>query len=310
MDKKFIKLIKSADRRALAQAITLLESTLKEDREQAEQLLSLLPVGKGSKCIGITGAPGVGKSTFIEAFGLYLAELGKKVGVLAVDPSSPLAGGAILADKTRMTRLSRHANAFVRPSASGAGFMGGLTSTTGDVIAVLEGAGFDIIIVETIGVGQNETAVRDFVDQLIYLVSPSSGDELQAIKKGITEVADLIVVTKDDQDMRLAAEQTAISYASLRREIPVLKCSSQDGRGIPEVWHELEKRLQHTAADRQSKQHLRHFHDQLQKEVMATFLNNPEVQKIYPTILSHVRKSDLTPREAVERLVNLGMRGK
>lgn len=305
----YIKLLKSGDRRVLSQAITLVESTLEEDRKQAERLLSEISEANGTWCIGITGAPGSGKSTFIEALGTILVEQGKKVAVLAVDPSSPLAGGAILADKTRMNRLSRHPNAFVRPSASGAGYMGGLTPTTGDVITVLESAGFDIILVETIGVGQNETAVSDFVDQLIYLISPANGDELQAIKKGIVEVADMIIVTKDDQDLRLAAEQTAVSYASLTKNVPVLKCSSQDGIGIEEIWQELEKSLPGTREDRKEKQRLRHFQDLLQKEVIAAFLKSPAVQKAYPKLLGEVRNKRLSPGEAVKQLLKQGFDG-
>jgi LAO/AO transport system kinase len=305
MEAKFINLLKSGDRRVLAQAITLMESSLKVEREQAELLLSQLPTETNAMCIGITGAPGVGKSLFIEAFGIYLADRGMKVAVLAIDPSSPLAGGAILADKTRMTRLSRHPNAFVRPSASGQGYLGGLNSTIGDSIAILEGANFDIIIVETIGVGQNETSVRDFVDVLAYLVSPAAGDELQAIKKGIMEVADVIVITKDDGDLRLAAEHAALSYASLTKEVPVVKCSSREDRGIIEAWASIEACFQQSKRDHKEKQRVRRFNEILKVQLMDEFLNHPAIKKHYAAIENQVKIGKIESKHAVKKLFDL-----
>jgi LAO/AO transport system kinase len=312
MDKNFLKQLKAGNRRVLAQAITLVESTLALDFEKADQLLNTLITPGASPghahCIGVTGAPGVGKSSFIETFGTFLTNQGKKVAVLAIDPSSPVLGGSILADKTRMNRLSRHPNAYIRPSTSG-GFLGGVAPTTGDVITLLDAAGFDIIIVETIGIGQNETAVKDYVDQLIYLISPVSGDELQAMKKGISEVADMIVITKDDQDLKVAAERTALAYTSIDKSKPVFKCSALEERGIEEIWLKLQKKLKSQTNNRQVIQRLRRFHDRLQHEVMTTFLNHPDVANVYPTLTSQVKKGTLLTHEAIRKLIKLGFHG-
>lgn len=305
MDKIFLNQLKAGDRRVLAQAITLVESTLALDNDKADQLLNGLTTEGKAHCIGVTGAPGVGKSSYIEAFGIFLANLGKKVAVLAIDPSSPLVGGSILADKTRMSRLSRHPNAYIRPSTSG-GILGGLAPATGDVMTLLEAAGFDIIIVETIGVGQNETAVKDYVDQLIYLISPVSGDELQAFKKGITEVADMIIITKDDNDLKEAAEKTALTYASVDKNKPVFKCSALEERGIEEIWQALEKSFTSRAIYRQGMQRLRRFHDKLHKEVMATFLSQPDVAKAYPTLISQIEQGTSLTHKAIQKLIKLG----
>lgn len=308
MNENFVKSLKAGDRGAVSQAITLIESSLESDREIAEKILSQLQEGKGAKCIGITGAPGAGKSMFIECLGMFLADQGIKVAVLAIDPSSPIVGGAILADKTRMMRLSRHSNAFVRPSASGQGYMGGLNSSVGDSVALLEGAGFDVIFIETIGIGQNEIAVRDFVDILLYLISPTSGDELQAIKKGIIEVADLIVITKDDGDLRIVAEQTALTYASVLGNLPVLKCSSIEGTGIKEIWDALVKGFDHTTSNRKEKQRLRRFQEVLHNKVMAAFMNNPAIQLQYSAIETQVKAGKLGPIEGAKQLLDLGFR--
>ena len=202
------------DKRALAKAITLIESLLPEDQKAAEKILTHISGHeKKSQTIGITGVPGVGKSTFIESIGSRLIEKGKKIAVLAVDPSSPLNGGSILGDKTRMEKLARHPNAFVRPSPN-AGHPGGISRTTSKSIQLCCAAGYDTIFVETVGVGQSEYAVASLVDVLLLLVLPNAGDELQGIKRGIFELADLILVNKADGEHKISAEQAKQNYES------------------------------------------------------------------------------------------------
>lgn len=240
--------IRSGDRRALARAITLIESTRGADRAMAEALLTeLLPhTGKAIR-IGISGAPGAGKSTFIEALGAHLTAKGKRVAVLAVDPSSHLSGGSILGDKTRMERLARDPRAFIRPSPSGM-TLGGVARRTRETVLLVEAAGFDVVLVETVGVGQSETVVAEMVDLFVLLVSPGGGDELQGIKRGVMELADLVVVTKADGDLEKAAGRAASHYRAalhlMRAKHPglsaqVKRVSAAEGRGIVEVWGDL-----------------------------------------------------------------------
>jgi LAO/AO transport system kinase len=234
-----------SDRRALARAITLVESTRADHRVEADALLaSLLPQTGKSIRIGISGVPGVGKSTFIEAFGLHAIAQGRRVAVLAVDPSSRRGGGSILGDKTRMPELTRHARAFVRPSPSG-GTLGGVARRTAEAILVCEAAGFDLVLVETVGVGQSETAVADMTDLFLLLLLPNAGDELQGIKRGVVELADLLVVNKADGANLDLAGRAAADYANairlLRPASPwwtpqVLQCSALTGAGVAAVW--------------------------------------------------------------------------
>jgi LAO/AO transport system kinase len=243
-------LVRSGDRRALARAITLVESTRPDHRERAEALLErLMPDTGKSIRLGISGVPGVGKSTFIEAFGLDLIRRGHRLAVLAVDPSSKRGGGSILGDKTRMEKLANAEAAFIRPSPAGT-TLGGVARRTREAILVAEAACFDVVIVETVGVGQSETAVADMVDMFILLLSPAGGDELQGIKRGIMELADLLVVDKSDGVLVPAANRTAADYrralqlimpSSLNWRPPVQQCSALDGKGIPEVWHAVER---------------------------------------------------------------------
>ncbi|HKD21287.1 MAG TPA: methylmalonyl Co-A mutase-associated GTPase MeaB [Rhizomicrobium sp.] len=240
--------LRAQDRRALAQAITLVESTRAKDREAAEALLAeLLPDTGRSIRIGISGAPGAGKSTFIEAFGTYLTGQGKRVAVLAVDPSSQRSGGSILGDKTRMEKLARDPNAFIRPSPSGT-TLGGVARRTHEALLLAEAAGFDIVLVETVGVGQSETAVAEMVDLFVLLLSPGGGDDLQGIKRGVMELADLVLVTKADGDLAAAAGRTASDYqAALHLMRPkyaslypkVLKVSALAGKGVAEAWEAM-----------------------------------------------------------------------
>ena len=241
----FAAALRSGDRRALARAITLVESTRIRDRDAAEILLAaLLPNTGRAIRLGISGAPGAGKSTFIEAFGTYLTGLGRRVAVLAVDPSSRRSGGSILGDKTRMEKLARDPLAFIRPSPSGA-TLGGVARRTREALLLVEAAGYDTVMVETVGVGQSETAVADMVDVFVLLVSPGGGDDLQGIKRGVMELADLVLVTKADGDLATAANRAASDYqAALHLMRPkysglspnVLKVSAVAGHGVAEAW--------------------------------------------------------------------------
>jgi LAO/AO transport system kinase len=238
------------DRRALARAITLVESTRGDHREEAERLLAdVLPQTGNAIRVGISGAPGAGKSTFIEALGLFLVERAHRVAVLAVDPSSTRTGGSILGDKTRMGELTRRDEAFVRPSPTG-GTLGGVTRRTREAMVLCESAGFDVVMVETVGVGQSEVAVSAMVDLFLVLLAPASGDELQGIKRGIIELADLVVVNKADGDLEAAALATAGDYASALHLVQpkssawaakVVACSALENRGIDEVWAAVEE---------------------------------------------------------------------
>lgn len=242
--------IESGDRRALARAITLVESTRAADREKAEALLNeILPKAGRAKRIGISGAPGAGKSTFIEAFGLHLTGQGLKVAVLAIDPSSRRSGGSILGDKTRMEKLARDPGAFIRPSPAGV-TLGGVARRTREVMLLTEAAGFDVILVETVGVGQSETTIADMVDLFVLLASPGGGDDLQGIKRGVMELADLVIVTKADGDLSAAASRAAADYRGamhlMRPKYPglgaeVLKVSAMEGVNIAEAWAAMER---------------------------------------------------------------------
>ncbi len=252
--KNLVDQIVSGNRRALAKAITLIESSRVDQRKQAEALLTeLLPHTGGAIRIGLSGAPGVGKSTFIEAFGMQLIRQGLKLAVLAIDPSSSRSGGSILGDKTRMEELSRQPNAFIRPSPAGS-TLGGVARRTREALLVVEAAGFDVVLIETVGVGQSETTVAQLVDLFALLQSPAGGDELQGIKRGIMELADLLIVNKADGQMKAAATIAAAEYKSalhLMRpkfegwQVPVLLTSALDGTGLPETWAAIERFVEH-----------------------------------------------------------------
>ena len=239
----------AGERRSLAKAITLVESTRRDHQQRGQAVLeALLPHTGRSLRVGISGAPGVGKSTFVEALGLYLIGRGHRLAVLAVDPSSSVSGGSILGDKTRMEELSRSPEAFIRPSPA-SGSLGGVAARTREALLVCEAAGFDVIIVETVGVGQSETAVARMTDLMVLLQLPIAGDDLQAIKKGIVELADLIVINKADLAPTKAAEaqhtlKSALSIlrpARARWHPPVLALSALDGKGVPAFWAEVER---------------------------------------------------------------------
>jgi LAO/AO transport system kinase len=241
--------VRQGDRRALAKAITLVESTRDDHRQQTVELLeTLIPDASNSIRIGISGAPGVGKSTFIEVLGSHLIQLGYSVAVLAVDPSSAVTGGSILGDKTRMENLAFTEKAFVRPSPAGS-TLGGVTRRTRESMLLCEAAGFDIILVETVGVGQSEMAVADMTDMFLLLLLPAGGDELQGIKRGIMELADLILVNKADGDQVALAARTTSDYRSAVQflasrfdgwQTPVMSCSSINDEGIIEAWAQVD----------------------------------------------------------------------
>jgi LAO/AO transport system kinase len=219
--------IRSGDRRAMARAITRLESTREVDYQVGQAILEALIQDSGNAIrVGITGPPGVGKSTFIEALGMHLVDQGKRVAVLAVDPSSPVSGGSILGDKTRMERLSVRPEAFIRPSPSG-GSLGGVAHRTREVMLLCEAAGYDVILIETVGIGQSEVAVASMVDFFLVLLLPSGGDELQGIKKGVIELADALVVNKADGAMAETARRTRVDYASA---LDLIRAAQDDWR--------------------------------------------------------------------------------
>ncbi len=241
--------VRDGDRRALARAITLVESTRPDHRADADALLTeVFPATGSAQRVGISGAPGAGKSTLIEALGLHIVDGGQSVAVLAVDPSSTRTGGSILGDKTRMGELTRRREAFVRPSPTG-GTLGGVARRTREALLLCEAAGFNVVIVETVGAGQSEVSVENMVDCFLVLVAPGGGDDLQGIKRGIIELADVVVVTKADGVLGAPADTTAADYASalrlLRPKNPewtptVLRCSAIEGTGIDELWVTVE----------------------------------------------------------------------
>ncbi len=309
--------ITDGDRRSLARAITLIESTRTDHRRQAEALVStILPETGNSLRLGISGVPGVGKSTFIETFGLHLVETGHRVAVLAVDPSSPRTGGSILGDKTRMEKLSRKAAAFIRPSPSG-GTLGGVARRTREAILCVEAAGFDVVLIETVGVGQSETAVAELTDMFILLLAPGGGDDLQGIKKGIVELADLIVVNKADGDLAAAAERARRDYAAALHLLrppagiwrpKVLKCSAMDGNGIGDIWSEVSE-FQRTAQETGNLDSRRADHaadwmwDEVTETVMADLRSNATVNAELKNLETKVRDGTLSPSQAARNIL-------
>ncbi len=307
----------AGDRRALARAITLVESTRADHRDQAETLLArLLPASGGAVRLGITGVPGVGKSTFIERFGLHLIAEGHRVAVLAVDPSSRKSGGSILGDKTRMQELTARDAAFIRPSPTG-GTLGGVARRTREAMLVCEAAGFDVVIVETVGVGQSETAVADMVDMFLLLLLPAGGDELQGLKKGIVELADLVVVNKADGELKAAAERAAAEYqgalnllrpASRNWRPPVLRCSALAGSGIAEVWQAVGGfRAALTAsgelAAKRAGQARAWMWGEVKESLLAALRANPEVARRLPTLERDVMAGRITPAAGARQLL-------
>ena len=242
------KLIFSGDRKAIATAITLVESTKHEDQDSTNRLLTLLESQQTQSIrIGISGPPGVGKSTFIEAIGHSVLESDERLAILAIDPSSSISGGSILGDKTRMESLSRNENTFIRPSPSG-GNLGGVHRSTRESVSILEAAGYSVILIETVGVGQAETEVFEMTDVFLVLLSPGGGDELQGIKRGSIELADILVVNKADGNLEATSRSTVLDYKNALKllkpriqggSVPVLPCSALEKNGIDQIWNEV-----------------------------------------------------------------------
>ena len=312
-------------RRALAKIITLLESTRLDHRKRADDVLNtLLPKTGRSFRLGISGVPGVGKSTLIETLGLYLIEKGHRVAVLAIDPSSSLSGGSILGDKTRMERLSVLENAFIRPSPS-SGTLGGVAEKTREALLVAEAAGFDVVIVETVGVGQSEITVAGMTDMFVLLQLPNAGDDLQAIKKGVMEIADLIVINKVDIDpdaamraqlfitssLRLLGFQGNPDYASHQAEYwhpIVMRLSALQGNGVPELWEQIQQfeALQKANGEfdaRRKKQAGSWMSDRIDAGLKNAFANNVAVQELLPSLSAAVNQGTIAPSVAARRLL-------
>ena len=306
------------ERRALARAITLVESTRADHRRHAEELLeSLLPETGRSVRIGISGVPGVGKSTFIEAFGQYVIDQGHKVAVLAIDPSSQRTGGSILGDKTRMEHLSRRPEAFIRPSPAGA-TLGGVARRTREAGLLCEAAGFDVVLVETVGVGQSETAVADMVDLFMLLLLPGGGDELQGIKKGIVELADLVIVNKADGDLVMAARLAVAEYqhalALLRPatgdwKTPVLSCSAVTGSGLDDIWAAIGRYRDSQGASgalaaRRADQAASWLWSEIRETLVEAFRAELGIRAALPGLEDRVRRGELPPTAAAVTLLD------
>lgn len=308
--------VRASDRAMIGRAITLVESRNPEHQVRAQELLhKLLPFSGKSQRVGISGVPGVGKSTFIEHLGGMLTSRGQKVAVLAVDPSSGRTGGSILGDKTRMDTLSADLNAFIRPSPS-AGVLGGVARATRETIVILEAAGFDTVLVETVGTGQSETMVADMVDFFLVLMLPGAGDELQGIKKGILELADMVAVNKADvfeKKLKQAVNgyKSALhimSDASPNWHPPVVTCSGLSGQGVDELWERIDKHRRimkenGERASRRENQRLTWLTSQLQNRLMDEFYNDPNVKTLLDDVQTEIRAGTMTVSTGVERLL-------
>jgi LAO/AO transport system kinase len=308
--------VEAQDRRALARAITLVESTKASDRATADRLVErLLPATGRAIRLGISGPPGVGKSTFIERFGLHLVEAGHKLAVLAIDPSSRVSGGSILGDKTRMAELARHPAAYIRPSPAGE-TLGGVARRTREAMLVCEAAGFDLVLIETVGVGQSETAVADMVDLFLLLVQPGGGDDLQGIKRGIVELADLVVVTKSDGELEAVAGRTAADYQAALRllrpagegAVPVVEISSVTGKGIAALWRTVEAKAKDAQgsgawAARRAAQARAWLRNELSENLMAALKAHPEVARRWPELETQVACGRVSPPAAAAELL-------
>lgn len=309
----------NGDRRILSKAITLVESSLPAHREQAQELIEAVLSRSGNAIrLGISGIPGVGKSTFIENFGMRLIDRGHRLAVLAVDPSSQRSGGSILADKTRMERLTAASSAFVRPSPSG-GTLGGVARMTRETMLLCEAAGFDVIIVETVGVGQSEATVASMVDFFLLLMITGAGDALQGIKKGILELVHAVAINKADGENKTPAEQT-------RRELekslylmqplsdgwrpPVMTCSARMQSGLDEIWDmvvQYHRRLAETGDlyERRRDQSLQWMWTLIEEGLKERFRRHQGVQQLLPGVMDHVRRGEVTPSRAAQRLLFL-----
>jgi LAO/AO transport system kinase len=317
---QYVEGVLAGDRVVLARAITLIESRLPADGERAARLLDLvLPHTGNSRRLGITGVPGVGKSTFIDALGMHvIRDRGERLAVLTVDPSSPISGGSILGDKTRMERLSAEPNAFIRPSPSG-GHLGGVARRTRETILLCEAAGFQNVFIETVGVGQSETAVRSMSDFFLLLMLAGAGDELQGIKRGIIEMIDGMAINKADGDNLIKAERARVEYASALHLFPpsgdgwtpqVLACSALNNTGIAEIWqmvldHEALLRSSGKLVERRTRGDLQWMNDLISMGLAEMFQAQPTVAARLPALRHEVRDGLVTPLAASRELLRL-----
>jgi LAO/AO transport system kinase len=314
-----VKAVIAGDRVALGRAITLIESAKPEDQASAQKLLeALLPHTGNAMRVGISGVPGAGKSTLIDQLGLNLVAKGKKVAVLAVDPTSTRSGGSILGDKTRMGRLASEHGAFIRPSPAGDS-LGGVTKTTRETIALVEAAGYDVVLVETVGVGQSETAVSNMVDVFVVVGIPGAGDELQGIKRGLLELADVIAVNKADGDQVERANRAAVEYRTALHILAagnpnwspvVLTVSARDNAGLDELWEKVEER--HAALGssgalqaRRAEQAVSWMREIFEQRLLAAFKGGKEVSRRWSDMERKVRAGEITPTAAAEKLGRL-----
>jgi LAO/AO transport system kinase len=323
-DTALVEGVAARDRRALAKAITLLESTQPQHQERARAVLdALLPRTGNSLRLAISGAPGVGKSTFIETLGLALIAHGHKVAVLAVDPSSTVTGGSILGDKTRMERLSTSDAAYIRPTPS-SGTLGGVAERTRETILLCEAAGFDVVLVETVGVGQSEITAAGMTDLFVLLQQPNAGDDLQAMKKGVMERADIVVVNKCDLDdtaagraeLQITAALRALrasgnpAHAEATSMTPVLRLSAQTGAGTAEFWKQVSelaaaRRADGRFAERRREQALNWMWELVNANLLAGFRRHPAVSAALPETIAAVTRSQLAPASAARTLLDL-----
>ncbi|MBK8555675.1 MAG: methylmalonyl Co-A mutase-associated GTPase MeaB [Lewinellaceae bacterium] len=317
---EYAKGIREGNRVLLGQAITLVESARPEHQQLANQLIGLLlsegAVPSQTLRIGITGAPGVGKSTFIEALGNYLTSLGKRVAVLAIDPSSQISKGSILGDKTRMEQLAASDLAFIRPSPAG-NSLGGVARKTRETILLVEAAGYEIVLIETVGVGQSETAVHSMTDLFLLLLLPGAGDELQGIKRGIVEMADILCVNKAEGDRVQLAKQASVYYSNATHLLPpaqsgwapqVLRCSAQEGTGIKELWETMEKFRAHVQdnnffAENRRQQAAWWFQESIRDSLLSAFFQHPEVRQQLQYLEPLVLQGKISPFAAAEQVL-------
>ncbi len=315
----YFKGIRSGDRNILSQAITLNESSLPNHQKIATEVISLcLPYSGNSIRIGITGVPGVGKSTFIESFGSYLSSLGKKIAVLTIDPSSSRSKGSILGDKTRMELLSNDKNTFIRPSPS-SGSLGGVARKTRESIHLCEAAGFDTIIVETVGVGQSETAVHSMVDFFLLLMLAGAGDELQGIKRGIMEMADLIAINKADGDNLKKAELAKLEYQNALHLFPApdsgwipesTLCSAIKNTGIVDIWEKIDQYKKQTSDskyffERRKEQSIFWMHESIRDNLLSHFYHSGKIPKLTEDLEKKVISEEISSSKAANNLLKL-----
>lgn len=316
---EYTKGILAGDRNILSRAITVTESRLKEDKIRAAAILqNILPYAGNALRIGITGVPGVGKSTFIEVFGKHITSLGKRVAVLAIDPSSKKSGGSILGDKTRMEKLAHDPMAFIRPSATGLS-LGGVARSTRESMLLCEAAGYEVILIETVGVGQSEILVKGMTDFFLLLMLAGAGDELQGMKKGITEMADLIAVNKCDGENKAAAQRAMAEYRNALHLFPkpesgfsnpVVCCSAMEARGMNEIWehvqqfHEITTKNGFFIKNRQL-QNLDWMQDYIRQMLEESFYDHPDIKRKLAAVKKAVAKGESLPAVAAQQLIDI-----